>query len=46
VRLRASDEPLAAIAVGCGFVDQSHFTRAFARTFATSPGAYRRRYRA
>ena len=46
VRLRASDEPLAAIASGCGFVDQAHFTRAFARMFATSPGAYRRRYRA
>jgi AraC family transcriptional regulator len=46
VRLRAGDEPLAAIAVGCGFVDQAHFTRSFARTFATSPGAYRRRYRA
>jgi AraC family transcriptional regulator len=37
--------PLAEIALACGFVDQSHFTRAFARVFATSPGAYRRRYR-
>ena len=43
--LRATDVPLAELAHTCGFVDQSHFTRAFARTFATSPGAYRRRYR-
>jgi AraC family transcriptional regulator len=43
--VRGSARPLAEIAVGCGFVDQSHFTRAFGRTFGTSPGAYRRRYR-
>jgi AraC family transcriptional regulator len=41
-----SQRPLAEIALACGFVDQSHFTRMFARTFATSPGAYRRRHRA
>ena len=43
--VRGTARPLVEIAVTCGFVDQSHFTRAFARTFATSPGAYRRRYR-
>jgi len=43
--VRDTAQPLVEIAVACGFVDQSHFTRAFARTFATSPGAYRRRYR-
>ena len=44
--VRDTAQPLVEIAVACGFVDQSHFTRAFARTFATSPGAYRRQYRA
>jgi AraC family transcriptional regulator len=43
--VRGSVQPLSEIAHACGFVDQSHFTRAFARTFAISPGAYRRRYR-
>ena len=43
--VRATAQPLAEIAVACGFVDQSHLTRAFARMFAISPGAYRRRYR-
>jgi AraC family transcriptional regulator len=43
--VRTTAVPLVEIAAACGFVDQSHFTRAFARTFATSPGAYRRRYR-
>ncbi len=42
--VRGSQLPLAEIAFACGFVDQSHFSRAFARTFATSPGAYRQRY--
>ena len=43
--VRGTARALAEIAVACGFVDQSHLTRAFLRTFATSPGAYRRRYR-
>jgi AraC family transcriptional regulator len=43
--VRGSARPLSEIALACGFVDQSHLTRAFGRTFATSPGAYRRRYR-
>ena len=43
--VRTTARPLAEIAFACGFVDQSHFTRAFAKSLATSPGAYRRRYR-
>jgi AraC family transcriptional regulator len=39
---RTTSRPLAEIAAACGFVDQSHLTRAFARRFATSPAAYRR----
>lgn len=46
VLVRAGRLALAEIALACGFVDQSHFTRAFARTFAASPGAYRARHRA
>jgi len=37
----ASDESLAAIAAEHGFYDQSHFTRAFKRTFGLPPGRYR-----
>ncbi|MEJ7601726.1 MAG: helix-turn-helix transcriptional regulator [Kofleriaceae bacterium] len=44
VLVRTTALPLAEIAATCGFVDQSHFTRAFAKSLATSPGAYRRRY--
>jgi AraC family transcriptional regulator len=40
--LRDSDRGLAAISDEAGFSDQSHLTRAFSRTFAAPPGAYRR----
>ena len=33
---------LAAAAVACGFVDQSHMTRAFVRQFGFTPGAWRK----
>lgn len=33
---------LAEIALDAGFCDQAHFTRVFARTVGTSPGAWRR----
>jgi AraC family transcriptional regulator len=33
---------LAEIAMQAGFADQSHFTKAFARTFGVAPGEYRR----
>ncbi len=36
---------LAEIAVVCGFVDQSHLTRMFARIVGESPGRWRRRHR-
>ncbi len=33
--------PLAEVALGSGFADQSHFTKAFARYFGVPPGEYR-----
>lgn len=36
---------LADIAIACGFVDQSHFTRVFARFEGDSPGRWRQRHR-
>lgn len=44
-RLRASDEPIAAIALGCGYADQSAFTRKFRQTSGFSPSEYRRSFR-
>lgn len=43
--LISSDTPLVEIAGMCGFADQSHFSRVFARIMGTSPGAWRRQYR-
>ena len=40
--LRNPEWPLATIAAECGFADQSHFTRAFRRTAATTPMRFRR----
>ena len=37
--------PLAEIAIDCGFSDQSHFTRIFARETGTPPGQWRRGHR-
>jgi len=39
--LLASGEPLSAVALACGFADQSHFTRVFARAVGQPPGAWR-----
>lgn len=39
--LQKSEEPLAAIAVGAGFFDQSHFTRTFKNLMGLTPGEYR-----
>lgn len=36
---------LAEVAAGCGFADQSHFTRLFRRYFGLTPREYRARYR-
>jgi AraC-like DNA-binding protein len=41
--LTASRRPLAAIAAGHGFCDQSHFVREFRREFGLTPGEYRSR---
>jgi AraC family transcriptional regulator len=39
--LRNPEWPLANIAAECGFADQSHFTRIFRRTIATTPQRFR-----
>ena len=40
--LLAGPQALSAIAVGCGFYDQSHFNRAFKGWIGLTPGQYRR----
>jgi AraC-like DNA-binding protein len=40
--LLSTDKPLAQIAVECGFSDQAHFTKMFARLVGLPPGAFRR----
>lgn len=42
VSLLRTDRPIAEIAIGCGFADQSHLTRAFRRWMGISPAAWRR----
>lgn len=44
--LARSTESIAAIAVGCGFADQSHLTRVFRALVGASPAAWRRQRRA
>jgi len=39
--LPEQDRPLSQIAQDCGFCDQSHFTRVFARLMRSTPGKYR-----
>lgn len=41
-KLRTPDISLADVAIGCGFADQSHFTRTFTRITGVSPGAWRK----
>jgi AraC-like DNA-binding protein len=43
--LRETADPLADLAIQCGFADQSHFTRAFTRAVGIPPGAWRRNTR-
>jgi len=45
-RLRAGEDPVAAIAAAAGFADQSHLTREFKRAFGIGPAEYRRTTRA
>jgi AraC family transcriptional regulator len=37
-----SETPLSQVALDCGFADQSHFTRAFARAIGATPSAWRK----
>jgi AraC-like DNA-binding protein len=39
-----TNQPLVEIALSCGFVDQSHFTREFRRHFGRPPREYREHY--
>jgi AraC-like DNA-binding protein len=39
-----TDQPLAKVALNCGFVDQSHFSREFRRHFGRTPREYRALY--
>ena len=43
--LRATDRAISDIAAGCGFYDQSAFTRQFKSTTGLTPGKYRSRTR-
>ena len=40
-QLSGTAKPLADVAAGAGFYDQSHFTRAFKARFRMTPGAFR-----
>jgi AraC-like DNA-binding protein len=40
--LREGDDPISQIALCCGFADQAHFSRVFAREAGLPPGAWRR----
>jgi AraC family transcriptional regulator len=44
ILLRQRRQTLSEIALECGFVDQSHFTRVFARRVGLTPGAFRRMF--
>jgi AraC-like DNA-binding protein len=43
-RLILAGQPLAAVAVECGFADQSHLTRLFTRSYGMTPGRYARNF--
>lgn len=43
--LRDTAMPLSDIAAACGFADQSHFTRVFAKAAGAAPGSWRRAVR-
>jgi AraC-like DNA-binding protein len=44
-QLRDTDRPVVAIGLGCGYADQSAFTRQFRRTTGLTPGEYRKAFR-
>jgi len=41
--LAENDTPLAQVALACGFINQSHFTKTFKRYLGVTPCTYRRR---
>ena len=41
--LRATDQPITAVAMSVGFSDSAHFTRTFLREMGLTPKAYRRK---
>ena len=43
--LLLTEDPIAEIALACGFADQSHLTRLFRRTVGRPPGVWRRQQR-
>ena len=43
--LLLTEDPIAEIALACGFADQSHLTRLFRRTVGLPPGVWRRQQR-
>ena len=43
--LETSSKLVSDITTECGFFDQSHFSKAFARIRGVTPGAYRRQHR-
>lgn len=43
-RLRLGREPIAEVALACGFYDQADFTRQFKKHVGLTPAEYRRRY--
>ncbi len=44
--LRATDRPIAAIALDCGYADQAAFTRQFRKSVGLTPSQYQRHHRA
>ncbi len=44
-QLRDTDSPVVEVGMGCGYADQSAFTRQFRRTTGMTPGEYRRTFR-
>jgi AraC family transcriptional regulator len=42
--LRAGKQPIAEIALDCGFADQSHLSRRFRDLYGVAPAAYRRMF--
>ncbi|MGA7538412.1 MAG: AraC family transcriptional regulator [Steroidobacteraceae bacterium] len=45
-QMLSTTDPLAAIALECGFADQAHLTRVFKQLAGVTPGVWRRAHRA